>query len=570
MIHVSRSALPTVGPGGVATLACVNETCVPPTPWKGRRRIGPWLAMLLLLLWPASAGASEFDPPATTPPPHADDQGPSKEPSPQAPTVDPAKSPQQPVATPSANPATPPATPPAGAATEAVNDEHLKVLSETLVELTGLGVTLRVPKGAIVEPLMNASSWRIDDGRDAPRYLVRVQSMVASSATSSPEAQFRQHLEFLVEKGQEYTILRDVDLTLDGAPTKLSYLSMDAGDGVTAVTGWLMVQTGPNTFVVFSIISSGVDFPEADELLAASFSTISLKRLEAVAAVQADKLERTKRFLDSLTPPKLRSLADGRPRWFRLYRPGAGRDGSDLEMGFLRIRTFEGERGEVSTSSTVGSRTQPEMGLMVEVVAKMLVQGDTAHTLDLQSRYWMSWDRQAECWSIVSTERHAGLSSTGGQTGWRARPMSTGEQGSVLTVVNSQSSKAGTAEDLVRSRQSLEWEIPEVGYINQAEVILLGALLPRDGSLDGDFSFYWYDSRANKLPQRIDRWSRDPDGSGRSVLISRPSSDSPEMKQLFSRDGERLRRIDADGLVTEAIEHADLLRIWRTKGLPSG
>ncbi|MBX3355563.1 MAG: hypothetical protein KF724_07685 [Phycisphaeraceae bacterium] len=448
-------------------------------------------------------------------------------------------------------------------------DEVLSRLSRTVVELEALGVKMRVPKFAIVEPMPGSNSYRIDDGQDPPRYLVRVQTMVASAATSSPEQQLRQHLEFLVEKGQEYTIIRDVDLTIDRANAKLTYLSMPAGEGITAVTGYLMIQTGPNTFIVFSIITSGFDFAEADGLLAAAFSTISLAPLEVVAQVQAEKLDRTQRFLKTLTPERLRAVADERPRWFRLYRPGAGRDGGDLEAGFLRIRVFEEERGEVSSSSIAGSRTEPEMGLMVEVIAKMLLSGDATHTLDMQSRFWQSWDREAENWSIVSTERRGGQSSTGGQTGWRARRMSTGEQGSILTVVNSQSSQA-TRDDLFRSRQSQEWEIPEVGYINQAEVILLGILLPRDGSFDGDYSFYWYDSRSNRLPQRIDRWTADPDGSGRYTLISRPSADSPEMKQLFGRDGERLRRIDADGLVTEAIEHADLMRIWRSKGLPTG
>jgi len=485
--------------------------------------------------------------------------------SPVAPPGDPPASAPSPTLVP-----TPGNGPKDGSAPDTGTAELDRLLAERPTELQGLGLSLRPPKQAIVEVLPDTRSYRIDDGHEPPRFIVRVQPMVASAGSSSPEEQFEQHQRFLIENGQEFTILRNVDLEFGGARAKLAYLAMEAGEGVTAITGWLLIQTGPNTFVVFSIITSGVDFPEAESLLAASFSTISLKGLETTAATQATKLDRTQTFLASLTRQKLRAIADDRSRWFRIFRPGAGRDGSDLEIGFLRIRAFEGERGDVSTSSVTSSQTQPENGLMVEVIAKLLVNGDAAHLVDVQSRYWQSWDRLSESWSTVSTERGGKHTTTWGQTGWRSRPMSTNEQGSILTVVNSQPTRAVNNEELLRSRQPSEWEVPEVGYINQAEMVMLGSLLPRDGTVDGDFAFYCYDSRTNKVSQRIDRWSRDPDGSGRFTLLSQPSADGAEMKQLFGVSGERLRRIDADGLLTELIEHADLLRIWKTKGLPTG
>jgi len=432
------------------------------------------------------------------------------------------------------------------------------VLSERPVELEGIGVSLRVPKGAVVKALPNQTAYRIDDGQSPPRFLIMAQPMVASAATSTPQKQFDQHLQFLIEKGSEFSVIRDENLSFAGSPAKLAYLAKPMGDGVTAITGWLLIQTGPNTFVVFSIISSGVDFPQVDGILAMSYSTITMKALENVTSAQAEKLDRTRRFIDTLTPAKLRAMADGKPKWFRLYRPGGAQDGSDLEVGFLRITAFDGERGEVSASSAKGEKTPSEFGLIVEVSAKFLVHGDPAHSVDLQSRSWQAWDRQEECWSTVSTERAAKEAKTWGQTGWRSRPMSTNERGSILTVTSSDNQIG-----------SMEWEIPAEGYLNQGEVVLLGSLLPREKSFEGDYSFYCYDNRTNKLPQRIDRWTRDTDGNGRYTLISRPSADAPEMKQVFSANGQRVQRIDADGLVTEAIEHADLLRLWKTKGLPT-
>ncbi len=75
------------------------------------------------------------------------------------------------------------------------------------------------------------------------------------------------------------------------------------------------------------------------------------------------------------------------------------------------------------------------------------------------------------------------------------------------------------------------------------------------------------DSGLRRMPRRIDDWHPADDGSGHWVLRTRSSLDAGVVTQIFDAQGTRLRRIDADGKITERIDHRELLRIWQAKGL---
>ncbi len=425
------------------------------------------------------------------------------------------------------------------------------------VVLDALGVSIRPPGGALVQRIPGSNQYVINDSQDPPRYLIRVQSMISSTPSSTPAEQFDDHLRFLHERGAQYRVLVERDDPVGGQPAKIAYVAMPMEGGLTAITGWCMVQTAPNMFVVFSLLSSGVDFGAVEPLLDRSFETVSLQTLEAISAARAERLERGAAAIATFTPARLKQLTDGRQRWFRVYKPGGAADGSDRELGWIVMKVFEADRDEVKPGTPPRPREQAEMGLMVALDAKMLIDGDATHTVDVQTRIWMAWDRSSETWTIVSTERQAKMVRSWEQTGWRTAP-SPGEPRSVLHVINSTRS----------TRDPFQWQIPSGAYLNQAEVILLGRLLPRDGSVDGELSFYCYDGKLNRMPQRQDRWTREPDG--RCTLVTRPFQEGPEYTQLFSPSGERLRRIDPDGVVTEATELEDLRRLWKSKGLPTG
>ena len=114
------------------------------------------------------------------------------------------------------------------------------------------------------------------------------------------------------------------------------------------------------------------------------------------------------------------------------------------------------------------------------------------------------------------------------------------------------------------TRDPSVWPVPP-SYLSQAEALLIGRLLPRDGSFEGDFADYVYDSRESRIPQRKETWTRTAAGW---KLESRVAGSNSVMTQDFDAEGHRVRRVDIDGTITQAITPEALKSLWKSKGLP--
>ena len=117
------------------------------------------------------------------------------------------------------------------------------------------------------------------------------------------------------------------------------------------------------------------------------------------------------------------------------------------------------------------------------------------------------------------------------------------------------------------SREPKQWSLPDRAYLCQPEVFFLGSLLPRDDSVGEELAFYHYDSHRQRMPLRVDRWQRTDDGSGNWTLISKLAIDAGSITQIFDAQGNRLKRLDANGVITERIDPQELQRLWKAKGL---
>ena len=92
--------------------------------------------------------------------------------------------------------------------------------------------------------------------------------------------------------------------------------------------------------------------------------------------------------------------------------------------------------------------------------------------------------------------------------------------------------------------------------------------MPRTEKVESiEFLDYAFDQRDQKLPQRRETWSRTTTGW---KLETRIGSSPEVLVQEFDKDGIRMRRVDADGTVTERITLEELRRLWNAKGLPVG
>jgi hypothetical protein len=430
-------------------------------------------------------------------------------------------------------------------------------LAPTTLDADLLGFRMRVPVGTAVRVERGApSSYLLSEESENPRWRIRATSLRASRLGTTARSQCEDYIAELRARGQEFQVIAMEERTIDGRAAQLFYLSVPLAEGDRGISGILMVPAGPDDYLVFSILALAERFDATRALLDRSFATIALVDRSKELDERAQLLGRGEAIVASFTPERLRAAIARDPLFFRMWRPDA--DGKPQEVGYVIIRVREGQRGEVDGSADPRALKglEAEKGLLATVDARVVVNNDASHTLDVESRYFMTWDRLSESWSVRSTQRHRSASRSSAQTGIRT-PTSAGSPRPVIRVISA------TRDGMTREPQ--DWAVPPA-YISQAELVVLGQLLPRNDSVQTvDFLDYAFDQRDERLPQRRETWSRTESGWR---LETRVGSSPDKLVQEFDKDGVRVRRIDPDGTITERITLAELRKLWRAKGLP--
>lgn len=402
--------------------------------------------------------------------------------------------------------------------------------------------------------------YGIDDGMDPPRFRFQMQPLVSTLPKPTPELQVEQYLESAREKGQAFAVLRNEARTIGGQPARILYTSTDLGNGVTAIQGWLVIQLGEFDFIVASVISSGIDFRAADPLLEQCFATIGFEDLRQLAASRNARVEAGARLLGTITPERMKAIADGSWRLYRTTRPDAS--GSMIEVGYYEVQASPGNLEDASSSADVqrderrASKGDPT-GVLVTVRGRTVIDPTLKRVADTDARFWVSWDRGSEAWTVRVTERGGGPERTYGQMGLRMA-QDVGNPKPKLIVVDSDADQ--------RTRNERRWTVPDGVYLSQAEQLVLGRLLGDGAPPAGDVSYYCFDARTSRMPQRVESWTRTGDGSW--LAVTRPGVD--EDPEVLSHDaqGWRKRRTEPDGTVTEASDLESIRRAWAAKGLP--
>lgn len=439
------------------------------------------------------------------------------------------------------------------AAQSASTDE----LAPTPLDADLLNFSMRVPSGTSVRIERGpAPSYLLAEASDNPRWRMRAANLRASKPGTTAQSQCQDFLAELKANGQQLTVLVDEPRTIAGRQAHLFYISVPIEGGGAGISGTLMVPTAADQYLVFSLVALEEGFERTRALLDRSFSTLTLVDRSAVLDERATLLGRGEAIVASITPDALRATITKDPLFYRMWKPDD--NGAPQEVGYVIIRVREGKRGEVDASkapqSLKGDEADP--GLLALVDARVVVNNDATHTLDVQSRYYLAWDRSSESWSMRSTQRQRASSRSSAQTGVRTAP-STGAPRPTIKVISA--SRDGM------TREPIEWPVPPA-YFSQAELVVLGQLLPRKDKIDSiEFLDYAFDQRDQKLPQRRETWSRTATGW---KLETRIGSSPDLLVQEFDKDGIRTRRIDPDGTVTERITLEDLRKLWNAKGLP--
>ena len=424
--------------------------------------------------------------------------------------------------------------------------------SEPLVA-EALGLSMYLPAGSIVKTQVSDRTISYLASDPGATWTLRISHLSASVAGTTAQALAAEHLKAIRATGRKFRIITDEPRTAGSIQGHLLYLQQSLDDDKRLVNGWLILPNSPRTFVVLTILTTAEEFTRLRPVLDASFESIELRTIDDLQVQRQARFARGRAVTSSFTADTLRS-ATGDRQWYRIYRPGAtGRPADDTEVGFLSIECVEAMRGELTPerSTSAYGTLESELGLMVLIEARVIINAGRKHYLDVDGRYWMSWDRAAEAWSLRRTQRMAAATRTTAETGIRDRLN--------LDVIHS------SREQFTRDPN--RYRIPDRPYLSQPEVFMLGQLLARDGSISGEMSFYFYDSKSRRLLERVDSWQRARNGPAAWVLTTLPMIEAKPITQHFDDQGRRIRRIDGDGTVTERYEPEDLKKLWQSKGL---
>lgn len=430
-------------------------------------------------------------------------------------------------------------------------------LAETPLEAEGLGFTMRVPVGTAVRVERAPTvSYLLSDGAEASAWRLRATTVRASKVGTTARSQCEDYIADLRKRDQKFDVVADEPRGIAGTDSHLVYLGVPLEAGGRGIMGMLVVPNAPDSYLVFSLLIVDSEFARARSLLDRSFATIALRDIAKSLVENTDLMVRGAEIVAAITPEALRATVDAAPRVYRMWRPDG--EGGRKDYGYMVVRVREGQLGEVDASKNPAKfeGEDKDTGLLALIDARVVVNDDPQHTLDAQSRYFVRWDRSSESWSLRSTERHKRATRSSAQTGIRLAP-TTGAPRPKLQVI------ASSRDGMTREPQ--EWAVPPV-YLSQAELIVLGELLPR-GPAAGTIEFkdYAFDQRDQKLPQRKETWTP-IEGGWR--LETQQGSAPAKIVQEFDARGERVRRVDIDGSVTELIELEDLRKLWKSKGLP--
>lgn len=432
-----------------------------------------------------------------------------------------------------------------------------------LEEITaeGLGLRFTPPTSAFLrtDTANGVLRYELIDGRDQPRWRMRVQGLVASRADATVGSQLEDYLASMRSSGATFTVRLDEEIrSASGETGRLLLLANDLGDGAVGISGWALFPRGEGTFIVMSLLANEADLASILPNLRASLASVRLVDAESVDAERRARIDRGAAILGAIGPERLRAVATGEPAWFRVFR--AGKDGGpEAELGFVRLLAREGKRGEADASRPVDSLRgeDRDAGFLVELDARSLVPERPEQFTVTQGRFWLSWDRSEEVWSVRSA-RHSGRNvANSAETGLRSPPRPATPRPK-LTVITANAEKA--------FREPEEWTVPP-NYLSQAEQQVLGFLLPPPPEGGESFIVYAYDPKTGSLPQRTESWRVDAE---RRVLETRFAGGPVSVRREFDPSGRLLRRVDAEVLgevVTEAMTRDALETLYRRKGL---
>jgi hypothetical protein len=428
-----------------------------------------------------------------------------------------------------------------------------------LASIASIGLEIRFPQGTVVgrQETPGGDGLSAVGGGTPPRWSVLVQPIPSSVDPPVARTQIEVILEAQAAAGITLEPLRDRPVAVAGRLGHLVLLR-DAVERHDRYVALAAVPRGPSDRGMILYSGRGLDEESLDEAMTTILTGTSLRGVEDISRERGERLARGRAFLGRLDRDTLGRLV-GPGQWYRTYR--LDEDGAEVEVGCMFVEVLPGVRGMVNPDRDPEqySMSERDPGLLVRVAGRFPVTDGLVRSS--QAIHWMAWDQSAEQWSVVATVRDGRQSDSETMTGVREPRSGASPRGSITVLT-------------ARQRGAVEppavWPVPDA-LLSQPVRWMLGELLAASSAEPGIHAWYAVDAASGRpdLAYREDEWRVAEDGSG-WVLLSRPSPEAAPIISTHDAAGRLVRRVTPAGLRTEPIELPDLLRLWRSKGLPTG
>lgn len=421
-----------------------------------------------------------------------------------------------------------------------------------------IGLKVHFPAGAAVvaEKVSAQLAISVSDAAEIPAWSMRIQPVSATRAQATAATLVDDLLQDLKARRVDFTPISNAAVVIGGTMGQLAYIRQSGPDGQRIVSGWLVLPSGPQSFLVFAIQCLEGAFDTAKPIFDASFASIEIQSVEEIASQRLTRLEAGRAMLEGVTKEKLKSLVGAR-QWLRIYKTKP--DGKTSEVGCSMMEVLEGKRRDVNEQRSARGKGNDAEGLLVRIQGRIVIDAARREYYDSMALYWMAWDQSEEEWSVVGTHRQGEAAQSEAESGVRERREALTPRPRLIVIKSDRATNARTPS---------EWHVPEV-YLSQPLGWVLARLMPAGISDRREFAFYAYNfsSTEPQLTQRLDVWEPAGDGTGNYRMTTRLSSDTAPIVSIYKPDGSLVRRTHPDGAVTEPISIEELHRLWKSKGL---
>jgi hypothetical protein len=337
------------------------------------------------------------------------------------------------------------------------------------------------------------------------------------------------------------------------------FIELPSLEGKTPqVRGLSVIRCSPGQFVIFELLTTKPNFLKAKAVADTIMATTAIEDPAKLQAGRSAAVTAGVKLIDSLGSQALHDIVTAMPvRWERRYMPGAsGTDKDAREVAYRRVKFSYGPRNALegapgAATKASGNRTE---GFIVQIDARIL--GKDGAITDSRSVYFMSPDRSEETWVVTNSLRaKAG-----------AEPVVVTETGA-----RTEQSMVVRSEGKGIPPETHKPIMQGDGYLCQVETFMLPFLLMKSGA-EVEHGFYAWNSAEAKIVLRKDLPGKvSIDAGKQGWKISTQVVEGRKPMEGYYDDASHLMRIDMpDGSVWEPTTYEELVRIWKSKGLPTG